>query len=311
MPTPMWPAPTARRFPVRPSAGVGSDWYLGDAVSGEALTAEMDDAGVGRAVVVQGIGAYGHECSCAASTVCLHPDRFALVVSVDMDGPDPVRRPRGPRRCVGCGSRTGRLGCRVGRTGPPGRGAPVRRGCGDDRLAARCTGGGVVADGRRPRAHRRAVRVRACARCGGRGGGVASRGAGRRRSLRLPRHGRRRGVAGGAAAGRRPERGAQGVEPRAGGRRTRRRRPGDRGRPTRSRPSAPIGCAGAPTIPRIRRSTTPANSPSPVTPPVISTPPSPRRSSGPTPSGGGSGCDPLHSGSDPGQAVGTSTWRCP
>ena len=48
-----------------------------------------------------------------------------------------------------------------------------------------------------------------------------------------------------------------------------------------SRPSAPIGCAGAPTIPRTRRSTTPASSPSPVTPPAISTPPSPRRSSGP------------------------------
>ena len=89
MPTPTWPAPIARDFPVRPSAGVGSDWYLGDAVSGEALMAEMDGVGVGRAVVVQGIGAYGHECSSAASTVSLHPDRFGLVVSVDMDGPDP------------------------------------------------------------------------------------------------------------------------------------------------------------------------------------------------------------------------------
>jgi predicted TIM-barrel fold metal-dependent hydrolase len=81
--------PDRSRFPVRPSVGAGSEWYSGDAVSGEALLAEMDGAGVGRAVVVQGIGAYGHDCSCAAATVAEHPDRFALVVSVDMDGPDP------------------------------------------------------------------------------------------------------------------------------------------------------------------------------------------------------------------------------
>ncbi len=120
--------PDRRRFPLRPSVGVGSEWYHGDAVSGEDLLVEMDDAGVGRAVVVQGVGAYGHDCSCAASTVALHPDRFALVASVDMDGVDPARDLVALVEALAQGRSPGPSGVGAGRTGPPRRGAAVRGG---------------------------------------------------------------------------------------------------------------------------------------------------------------------------------------
>jgi L-fuconolactonase len=51
---------------------------------------ELDTAGVDRAVVVQAIDAYGHDCRCAAAAVGAHPARLALVASVDMDGDDPA-----------------------------------------------------------------------------------------------------------------------------------------------------------------------------------------------------------------------------
>ena len=42
------------------------------------------------ACVVQAIGAYGYDCSYAVDAVETAPDRLALVVSVDMDGDDPL-----------------------------------------------------------------------------------------------------------------------------------------------------------------------------------------------------------------------------
>lgn len=50
----------------------------------------MDSAGVDAAVVVQAIGAYGYDCSYAIDAVGTAPDRLALVVAVDMAGPDPT-----------------------------------------------------------------------------------------------------------------------------------------------------------------------------------------------------------------------------
>lgn len=80
--------PDATRFP-RTATGVGSDWsHHGGAV--EELLADMDAAGVGRAVVVQAIGVYGHDCRCATHAVEAHAGRLALVGSVDMAGPDPA-----------------------------------------------------------------------------------------------------------------------------------------------------------------------------------------------------------------------------
>jgi L-fuconolactonase len=76
------------RFPVAPT-GVGSDWWSGDGGEVDALVAEMDEAGVAGAVVVQAVGVYGHDCACAAHSVARHPGRLALVVSVDMESVDP------------------------------------------------------------------------------------------------------------------------------------------------------------------------------------------------------------------------------
>src|SRR5262245_58917212 len=50
----------------------------------------MEEAGVARAVLVQPIGAYSHDCSYAADSAAAHPDRFASVCSVDPNRPDPV-----------------------------------------------------------------------------------------------------------------------------------------------------------------------------------------------------------------------------
>lgn len=77
-------------FPDRPT-GVGSEWWTDGRGTVDRLLGEMSGAGVARAVVVQAIGLYGYDCRCAAHAVAGHDDRLALVVSVDMDGPDPAR----------------------------------------------------------------------------------------------------------------------------------------------------------------------------------------------------------------------------
>ena len=69
--------------------GVGSDWSASPADGGRLATA-MTEHGVEHAVVVQAVGVYGYDCRCAIETVEADPERFALVVAVDMDGPDPA-----------------------------------------------------------------------------------------------------------------------------------------------------------------------------------------------------------------------------
>ncbi len=73
------------RFPTHPT-GVASDWWRAGG-SVDTLLAEMAAADVERAVVVQAVGAYGHDCRCAAAAVADHPSRLALVASLDL-GPD-------------------------------------------------------------------------------------------------------------------------------------------------------------------------------------------------------------------------------
>ncbi len=76
------------RFPTRPT-GVASDWWRHGGTVAELLV-ELDAAGVDHCVVVQAIGAYAHECGCAAHSVAEHPGRLALVASIDMDSGDPA-----------------------------------------------------------------------------------------------------------------------------------------------------------------------------------------------------------------------------
>jgi L-fuconolactonase len=75
------------RFPTSPT-GVASDWWRHGGTVDE-LTDQLDAAAVDRAVVVQAVGAYAHDCRCAAAAVEEHPARLALVASIDMDGDDP------------------------------------------------------------------------------------------------------------------------------------------------------------------------------------------------------------------------------
>lgn len=77
------------RFPISPT-GVGSGWWHDGEGRPEDVLAALDGAGVLRAVVVQAVGVYGHDCRCAAHAVGARPDRLALVASVDMAGPDPA-----------------------------------------------------------------------------------------------------------------------------------------------------------------------------------------------------------------------------
>jgi L-fuconolactonase len=75
------------RYPTSPT-GVGSDWWQGGAAGVEALLDAMNRARVDRAVVVQAVGAYGHDCRYAVDAVATAPERLALVGSVDLDQPD-------------------------------------------------------------------------------------------------------------------------------------------------------------------------------------------------------------------------------
>ena len=77
------------RFPLSPSE-VASEWWRDGGGTVDQLLAALDASGVERAVAVQGIGAYGHDCRCAAHAVAEHPSRLALVASVDMEADDPA-----------------------------------------------------------------------------------------------------------------------------------------------------------------------------------------------------------------------------
>ena len=113
------------RFPTRPT-GVASDWWRHGGTVDE-LMAELDAAGVDHCVVVQAIGAYAHECGCAAHSVAEHPGRLALVASIDMDVERPRRRPRragrrarrDPGRHPAVRRRWRRAGCGCPTAGPP------------------------------------------------------------------------------------------------------------------------------------------------------------------------------------------------
>lgn len=77
------------RYPRRFS-GLGRDWWTGRAVDIDAVSRDLDGAGVGRAVVVQAVGAYGNDNRYARDAAATDPDRFAFVAALDPDGDDPA-----------------------------------------------------------------------------------------------------------------------------------------------------------------------------------------------------------------------------
>ena len=71
------------RFPRRPT-GVGSQWWSEPDGSGPAVLRTTRHAGAAHVVVVQAVGAYGHDCACASDVVESSAGYASLVTSVDM-----------------------------------------------------------------------------------------------------------------------------------------------------------------------------------------------------------------------------------
>jgi L-fuconolactonase len=89
-------SPDDRRYPLTPyglDQGVGTErkqaaWFRDVPVSAEGLVALMDEAGVGAALLVQGVGAYSYDNAYAVDAARLFPERLASVVCVDPLAPD-------------------------------------------------------------------------------------------------------------------------------------------------------------------------------------------------------------------------------
>lgn len=84
-------SPDDRRYPLTPyglDQGVGGErkqaaWFRDVPVSVEGLVAHMDEAGVGAALLVQGVGAYSYDNAYAVDAAHVFPERLASVVCVD------------------------------------------------------------------------------------------------------------------------------------------------------------------------------------------------------------------------------------
>jgi L-fuconolactonase len=100
-------SPDRARYPLKARA-LGSQWYRADNVGVSDLLADMDRHGVDRAVVVQGVGAYGYDCAYAIDAVRACPERLRLVGAIDMDSDDPSAAFMALRQAAGnvlCGVR--------------------------------------------------------------------------------------------------------------------------------------------------------------------------------------------------------------
>jgi predicted TIM-barrel fold metal-dependent hydrolase len=76
-------------YPLSP-AGLPGAWYREAPHTAPMLLEGMDAAGVERAVLVQGVGAYSYDNRYAADAAARYPDRFWSACAVDVDGDDPV-----------------------------------------------------------------------------------------------------------------------------------------------------------------------------------------------------------------------------
>jgi predicted TIM-barrel fold metal-dependent hydrolase len=82
------------RYPYDPIGGKASAWVASRPVTAEALLAEMDAAGIAKAVLVHASTAYGYDNRYAADSAAAHPDRFASVACVDVRAADAPARLR-------------------------------------------------------------------------------------------------------------------------------------------------------------------------------------------------------------------------
>ena len=77
-------APDDNRYPRSPLFGVQSDWSRQRPVTVDALIAQMDQAGVAKAAVVQASTCYGYDNSYLADSIATYPGRLTAVGSVDV-----------------------------------------------------------------------------------------------------------------------------------------------------------------------------------------------------------------------------------
>ncbi|MBP1849413.1 amidohydrolase family protein [Rhizobium halophytocola] len=85
-------SPDTDTYPLTPLGGTQSSWSQNHKISYEELIAQMDSAGIAKAVVVQASTAYGHNNSYLADAVAAHPERFTGVFSVDVLAEDAVEK---------------------------------------------------------------------------------------------------------------------------------------------------------------------------------------------------------------------------
>jgi predicted TIM-barrel fold metal-dependent hydrolase len=83
-------SPDTAAFPLAPVGGHQSEWSRERPVDVPGVLRAMDEAGIGKAVVVQASTVYGHDNRYVVAAVRAHPDRFAGVYSIDAVSTDAV-----------------------------------------------------------------------------------------------------------------------------------------------------------------------------------------------------------------------------
>ena len=84
-------SPDTERYPLDPG-GLPGGWYRDAPHSVEQLLERMDQAGVERAILVQGVGAYSYDNSYAADAASQYPDRVQSACCVDVLAADALER---------------------------------------------------------------------------------------------------------------------------------------------------------------------------------------------------------------------------
>lgn len=87
-------SPDLARHPLRPPGVNTGPWWETHPCSADLLRLLMDDADVDRAVLVQGVGAYGFDNDYTLSASTAAPELFANVVCTDRQGDDAVETVR-------------------------------------------------------------------------------------------------------------------------------------------------------------------------------------------------------------------------
>ena len=85
-------SPNTERYPLSPLGGKQSTWSAKHPITHEQLIAEMDAAGIAKAVVVQASTAYGHDNTYLAEAVETYPERLTGVFSVDVLADDAIQK---------------------------------------------------------------------------------------------------------------------------------------------------------------------------------------------------------------------------